>query len=77
MNCKMSMRGFARPGSNVIEEGKTTCCYAKSEKSWIDDPAGISWETFFTTGESTNYGTSFEKRRARCSHQGVLRPPKS
>ena len=48
-------------GGDVVEEGKTTCCYAKAEKSWIDDPAGISWETFFTTGESTNYGTSFEK----------------
>jgi Glyoxalase/Bleomycin resistance protein/Dioxygenase superfamily len=42
----------------VLEEGKTTCCYAQSEKSWIDDPAGISWETFLTSGESTNYGTS-------------------
>jgi len=42
----------------VLEEGKTTCCYAKSEKSWIDDPAGISWETFLTTGESTDYGSS-------------------
>ena len=42
----------------VLEEGKTTCCYAKSEKSWIDDPAGISWETFLTTGESTDYGNS-------------------
>ena len=42
----------------VLEEGKTACCYAKSEKAWIDDPAGISWEAFLTTGESTNYGTS-------------------
>ena len=42
----------------VLEEGKTTCCYAKSEKSWIDDPAGISWETFLTSGEATSYGTS-------------------
>jgi catechol 2,3-dioxygenase-like lactoylglutathione lyase family enzyme len=42
----------------VLEEGKTTCCYAVSEKAWIEDPAGISWETFLTTGESTNYGTS-------------------
>src|SRR5258707_15325787 len=43
-------------GGNVIEQGETTCCYAKSEKSWIDDPAGIAWETFHTTGESTVYG---------------------
>ena len=45
----------------LFEEGQTTCCYAKSEKAWIDDPAGISWETFFTTGESTNYGDSVER----------------
>jgi len=42
----------------VLEEGETTCCYAKSEKSWIADPQGISWETFHTTGESTVYGSS-------------------
>lgn len=42
----------------VLEEGRTTCCYAKSEKSWITDPQGISWETFHTTGESTVYGSS-------------------
>ena len=40
----------------VLEEGETVCCYAKSEKSWIEDPQGIRWETFLTTGESTVYG---------------------
>lgn len=40
----------------VLEQGATTCCYAKSEKSWIIDPQGISWETFLTHGESTIYG---------------------
>ena len=63
-------------GQNVVEEGKTTCCYAKSEKSWVDDPAGISWETFFTTGESTNYGTSFEKG-ARGAHTKACCGPKA
>ena len=48
-------------GGAILEEGNTTCCYAKSKKSWIDDPAGISWETFHTTGESTDYGTSVRK----------------
>ena len=42
----------------VLEEGRTTCCYAKSEKSWISDPDGIVWETFYTDGEATNYGDS-------------------
>ena len=41
----------------VLEEGATTCCYAQSEKSWIEDPQGVKWETFLTTGESTVYGT--------------------
>ena len=42
----------------VLEEGQTTCCYAKSEKSWISDPDGIVWEAFFTNGEATTYGDS-------------------
>jgi hypothetical protein len=42
----------------VLEEGRTTCCYAESEKSWIADPDGVVWEAFFTDGESTIYGDS-------------------
>lgn len=42
----------------VLEEGATTCCYAKSEKSWIADPDGVVWEAFLTTGDSTVYGDS-------------------
>ena len=42
----------------VVEQSATTCCYAQSEKSWITDPQGVSWETFLTTGESTVYGDS-------------------
>ncbi len=49
---------LAQADAPVIEEGKTTCCYAKSEKSWITDPQGVVWETFLTEGEATTYGTS-------------------
>jgi catechol 2,3-dioxygenase-like lactoylglutathione lyase family enzyme len=41
----------------IREDGATTCCYAKSEKSWIADPQGVQWETFLTTGESTVYSS--------------------
>jgi len=44
----------------VLDEGATTCCYAKSEKAWITDPQGVSWETFLTSGESTVYGDSVD-----------------
>jgi predicted enzyme related to lactoylglutathione lyase len=55
-------------GGTVVEQGQTTCCYAKSEKSWIDDPAGIAWETFLTRGESTDYGDGTGERDARVAH---------
>jgi catechol 2,3-dioxygenase-like lactoylglutathione lyase family enzyme len=41
----------------LIEEGETTCCYARSEKAWIRDPQGVQWETFLTSADSTFYGT--------------------
>jgi hypothetical protein len=68
-----------KAGGEVIEQGQTTCCYAKSEKSWIDDPAGIAWETFHTTGESTVYGDGTGGNAVRIAHEGqsaccVLQP---
>lgn len=55
-------------GGTVIEQGKTACCYARSEKSWIDDPAGISWETFHTTGDNISYGDGSGEDEARVAH---------
>ncbi|HNG78681.1 MAG TPA: ArsI/CadI family heavy metal resistance metalloenzyme [Burkholderiaceae bacterium] len=34
----------------LLDEGATTCCYARSEKHWITDPQGIAWEHFHTLG---------------------------
>ncbi|MBV8753244.1 MAG: glyoxalase/bleomycin resistance/dioxygenase family protein, partial [Hyphomicrobiales bacterium] len=52
-------------GGTVIEQGQVSCCYAKGEKAWIDDPSGIAWETSFTTGESTVYGDGTGENTAR------------
>jgi len=35
-------------GLALVDEGETTCCYARSEKHWIVDPQGIPWEHFHT-----------------------------
>ena len=43
-------------GAQTFDETATTCCYAVGDKSWVKDPAGVRWETFFTFGESTTYG---------------------
>lgn len=32
----------------LLDEGQTTCCYAKSDKYWVTDPQGIAWEQFQT-----------------------------
>lgn len=53
----------------VLEEGQTTCCYARSEKSWIADPDGVKWEVFHTHGEATTYGNAapdLPQRTAGC-----------
>jgi hypothetical protein len=51
------LRQAKRP---VLEEGATTCCYARSEKAWISDPQGLAWEAFLTTGDSTVYGVDLD-----------------
>ena len=33
---------------SLFDEGETLCCYARSEKTWVEDPAGIAWEAFNT-----------------------------
>jgi catechol 2,3-dioxygenase-like lactoylglutathione lyase family enzyme len=43
-------------GATTFDQEATTCCYAQSDKSWVNDPAGVRWETFYTFGEATSYG---------------------
>ena len=32
----------------LLDQGETSCCYARSEKHWVTDPQGIAWEHFHT-----------------------------
>ena len=47
---RLTAAGFAS-----TEERDTTCCYARSDKNWTEDPQGTRWETFHTHGEATSY----------------------
>jgi hypothetical protein len=40
----------------VLGEGASVCCDAQSEKSWVNDPAGVPWEVFHAVGDSAVYG---------------------
>ena len=35
----------------LLDEGETTCCYARSDKYWLTDPQGIAWEQFHTLAD--------------------------
>jgi catechol 2,3-dioxygenase-like lactoylglutathione lyase family enzyme len=43
-------------GQTTRDQVATTCCYSKSDKSWVNDPNGLRWETFFTFDQATSYG---------------------
>ncbi len=48
-------------GESVLLETGASCCYARSTKAWLEDPAGLRWETFYTFGDITTYGHSAEE----------------
>lgn len=49
----------------LLDEGETTCCYARSEKYWVTDPQGIAWEHFHTLGNVPVYGESRKIEEAK------------
>ncbi|MGZ5201196.1 MAG: ArsI/CadI family heavy metal resistance metalloenzyme [Telluria sp.] len=40
----------------VVAEAEAACCYAKSDKYWVEDPSGVAWETFHTLDSIPVYG---------------------
>lgn len=47
---------FDAASDDVYEEGKTECCFAKSEKNWVTDPSGMAWEAFLTSEVIDRFG---------------------
>jgi len=45
-------QGIDAAGLTATGEGETTCCYAQSDKSWLQDPTGIAWEVYHTMAEA-------------------------
>ena len=43
---------------SVAAEKDANCCYARSDKYWITDPAGIAWESFHTLGSIPLFGAA-------------------
>jgi catechol 2,3-dioxygenase-like lactoylglutathione lyase family enzyme len=43
-------------GEQTFEQPDAECCYARSSKTWVQDPDAVRWETFVTHGQITHYG---------------------
>jgi catechol 2,3-dioxygenase-like lactoylglutathione lyase family enzyme len=48
----------------LLDEGATTCCYARSEKHWVTDPQGVAWEHFHTLGNIPVFNEAAAQRQA-------------
>ena len=59
----------------LLDEGETTCCYARSEKHWVTDPQGVAWEHFHTLGNIPVFteGTTNEAAAAGCTPASTSR----
>ena len=40
----------------IVAEKGTNCCYATSDKYWVQDPSGIAWESFRSLDTVPFYG---------------------
>lgn len=49
---KAATEAFRAAGLAVVEEDRTSCCYALQDKVWITDPDGNQWEVFTVLGEA-------------------------
>lgn len=45
-------------GAQTIQQEATVCCYARSNKTWVEDPSGLRWESFYSLGDTVSYGVS-------------------
>ena len=51
---------------SVFDEGETVCCYARSNKSWVEDPAGIAWEAYQTMEDAQFFGSDEDTSESAC-----------
>lgn len=40
----------------IVEQVEAACCYAKSNKHWVQDPQGVAWETFHSLSNIPVFG---------------------
>jgi catechol 2,3-dioxygenase-like lactoylglutathione lyase family enzyme len=59
----------------LLDEGQTTCCYARSDKHWVTDPQGVAWEQFHTLGDIPVFHEAAPRQAAACCGPQASREP--
>ena len=68
---------LSEAGAEISEQKQAACCYARSNKAWVEDPDGLSWETFHTTDAVTTYGEdTAAKAVAKTPPAAAAEPPR-
>ena len=64
--------------AGVTEEKNASCCYAKSDKYWVTDPAGVPWESFHTLGTVPFFnGETPESEKGACCAPSAKAPARA
>lgn len=64
---------------SVVEEGTGVCCYAKSDKTWVEDPNGIPWEAYRTMEDAQIFSSAApadDTGSACCAAPTLVNPTK-
>ena len=51
---------------NMVTQEGTVCCYAKSDKHWVQDPSGIAWETYHTLASAPTFNDAVSQNDSAC-----------
>jgi catechol-2,3-dioxygenase len=46
----------------LFDQGEATCCYATSNKAWVQDPTGIAWEAYQNMGDADIFSEKVVKK---------------
>jgi catechol 2,3-dioxygenase-like lactoylglutathione lyase family enzyme len=61
------MRNRLKQGElSVFDEGETVCCYARSDKTWVQDPSGVPWEAYHTMEDAEVISNRIPESKEAC-----------
>lgn len=62
-------------GMDTLVEDETTCCYAKANKVWVNEPDGLRWEWYKVLADSETFGDMPEELTAPEQAADVTQAP--